>query len=56
MVYGHRDVKRGKGLCREYLVRWKGYGNEHDEWLPLANFGDSTECIQETWERHGVRQ
>ena len=56
MVYGHRDVKRGKGLCREYLVRWKGYGNEHDEWLPLANFGDSTECIQEYWERHGVRQ
>jgi hypothetical protein len=48
-VYGHRDVKSGNRLRREYLVRWKGYGVEYDEYVPVANFGDSLECIQEYW-------
>jgi hypothetical protein len=51
MVYNHRDVKIGRSRTRrEYLVRWKGYGVEHDEWIPVANFGDDLECIQEYWE------
>jgi hypothetical protein len=25
-------AQRGTGTCRELLVRWKGYGAEHDEW------------------------
>ena len=54
MVLNHRDVKRGKSPRREYLVRWKGYGPEHDEWIPLANFGSTTECVKEYWEKHGV--
>jgi hypothetical protein len=26
-------AQRGKGVRRELLVRWKGYGSEHDEWI-----------------------
>jgi hypothetical protein len=26
-------AQRGKGIRRELLVRWKGYGPEHDEWI-----------------------
>ena len=28
----HRDVKRGRGSKREYLVKWLGYGVEHNTW------------------------
>jgi hypothetical protein len=26
-------AQRGKGVRRQLLVRWKGYGPEHDEWI-----------------------
>jgi len=51
-VYSHRDVKVGKTFRREYLVRWKGCGVEHDEYLPLANFGDCLEPVREYWRFH----
>ena len=32
-IYNHRIVKRGKSSRTEYLVRWKGYGVEYDEYV-----------------------
>ena len=29
-------AQRGKGARRQLLVRWKGYGAEHDEWQPRS--------------------
>lgn len=33
-VLGHRIVKRGKRNIRQYLIKWAGYGTEHNSWEP----------------------
>ena len=48
-IYAHRDVKVGKSFRRDYLVRWKGYGVEHDEYIPEANLGNARDRISEYW-------
>ena len=41
------ERRRGRG--KQYLVRWVGYGKEHDEWLPCSEL-DDTEAL-DIWER-----
>ena len=48
-IYAHRDLKTGKKLRREYLVRWKGYGVEHDEYVPETQLGHAKENVTEYW-------
>jgi hypothetical protein len=38
--------KRGRG--RQYLVRWIGFGKDHDEWLPRKEL-EETEAL-DVWE------
>jgi hypothetical protein len=35
-ILQHREVKRGKQIKIQYLVKWLGYPPEHNTWEPLA--------------------
>jgi transposase InsO family protein len=48
-ILGHRDVGTGKRTKRQYLVKWQGYGHEHNSWEPLQNLGNCEEAIQRYW-------
>ena len=36
---------RSRGTSRQYLVRWLGYGPEHDEWIYEEELADGAEAI-----------
>ena len=38
-------AQRGKGVRRELLVRWLGYGAEHDEWRPRSELTKSAPLL-----------
>jgi hypothetical protein len=42
--------KRRKHL--QYLIRWEGYGPENNTWEPLEHLGDSTECLEDFYEKY----
>jgi len=48
-IIGHRDIKRGRSTQRQYLVRWKGYGIEYDEYIPEKDLRNAPGKIQEYW-------
>jgi hypothetical protein len=42
-IHGHR--RKGRGT--QYLVHWKGYGNEDNTWLPQSSLGNAEELLSE---------
>jgi hypothetical protein len=40
-IRGHR--RKGRGT--QYLVHWKGYGNEDNTWLPQSSLGNAAEVL-----------
>jgi len=39
--------KKGRGT--QFLIHWKGYGNEHNQWMAEANLPHVKEAIQDYW-------
>lgn len=55
-VLDHRKVKRRiknrrQQFITEFLIKWKGYGHEHNTWEPAANLANCAEAVQEYWDR-----
>ncbi len=44
--------RRRRRWWREYLVKWKGYGHEHNSWEPAANFNKCPEVLIRYHERN----
>jgi len=42
-ILGERKSRRGK----EYLVRWKGFGDEQDSWEPFKHLKHAVQAIAE---------
>ena len=59
-ILRHRDLRAGKGrgnkLRRQYLVEWKGNGQEYNSWEPKANLSNSADAIQNYWEAVQARE
>ena len=47
-VRKHR--KRGRGT--QYLVHWKGYRDEHDQWIAEIGLSHAREVIEDYWIRY----
>jgi hypothetical protein len=48
-IISQRWRKRGMRRIREYKVRWRGYGPEHDEWLTRKALQNAPAILQD-WE------
>ena len=46
----HRELKLKKGIKREYLIKWSGYGPEHCTWEPEAHLQNAQDALQDYWD------
>ncbi|KXN92177.1 hypothetical protein AN958_08892, partial [Leucoagaricus sp. SymC.cos] len=46
-IQGHQKRSRGT----QYLIHWKGYSDEEDQWLPKSYVSNIEEAIQESLDR-----
>jgi len=45
-----KHQKCGKGM--QCLVHWKGYGDEHDQWIAEMGLPHAREAIEDYWARY----
>jgi RNase H-like domain found in reverse transcriptase/Reverse transcriptase (RNA-dependent DNA polymerase)/Integrase zinc binding domain/Chromo (CHRromatin Organisation MOdifier) domain/Retroviral aspartyl protease/Integrase core domain len=53
-ILTHRERKYGKTLRKEYLIKWLGYGPEHNTWEPERNL-HCADLIKEYWLEESTR-
>ena len=46
-----RVVKKGRGYSTQYLTRWKGYGSEHDIWMPDWALKEASQELIDDYEK-----
>jgi len=44
-VWNHKK----QGYSMQFLVYWKGYGNEHDQWISEIDLPHAREVIEDYW-------
>lgn len=42
-----RIIPKGRGFATEYLVKWKGYGPEHDRWYNVKDLDNAQDLVRE---------
>ena len=48
---GRNQKTLKKGMGTQYLVHWKGYGNEHDQWIAETGLPHAKGVIEDYWTR-----
>ena len=48
-ILSHRVVKRGRSRKHEYLIKWTGYGPEHNSWEQEVNLRGAQKTLEEYW-------
>jgi hypothetical protein len=49
-----RKGRKGRKVGWEYLVKWAGYGHEHNSWEPGSHFEQCPEILQQFHQRKGL--
>ena len=49
-----REKKRGNRVYRSYLIKWAGYGHEHNTWEPEKNLNPA--ALKSYWDAQGGRR
>jgi hypothetical protein len=49
------EADMDKGKAKRYLVKWKGYGHEHNTWEPLRHVANCPGLIEEFWRDRQAR-
>ena len=42
-----RVIRKGRGLATEYLVRWKEYGPEFNQWYNIKDLDQAPELVKD---------
>jgi len=55
--YEVEKVRKYRKQDREiqYLIHWKGYGDEHDQWIAETGLPYAKEVIEDYWARYSSR-
>jgi len=43
---------RTQGQGTQYLIHWKGYGDEHDQWIAESGLPHAKQVIEDYWTRY----
>ena len=46
---------RARGWGTQYLVHWKGYGDEHNQWIAESGLPHAKQAIENYWTRYSSR-
>ena len=55
-ILNKRIVRKGRGFATEYLIKWKGYGPQHDVWRNEKYLDNARDLIQDYEEAGKPRQ
>ena len=55
VILDHRSHGRGRSLCMEYLVKWRGYSVFELTWEPEANLTNCAHTLASYQQRRGLR-
>jgi Reverse transcriptase (RNA-dependent DNA polymerase)/RNase H-like domain found in reverse transcriptase/Integrase zinc binding domain/Chromo (CHRromatin Organisation MOdifier) domain len=54
-IMDHKEPRSKRGK-RRFLIKWLGYGHEHNSWEPEDNLEHSSEYLTEYWDRFRAKR